>query len=241
MTRFAILSDPHANFEALNEVFKDIETFGVDRIYCLGDVVGYGPEPQKCVDLVREKGAKVVMGNHEQGLINIHYLRRFNQPAMDALRMTRELVTEETYQWLVTRPKAIAEDACRFVHGSPPDSVNEYIWKHAEDMTPVFRRYTEEFCFVGHTHELVRYSYRGGVSEKLPLPQGETLLVPDMRHLLNMGSVGQPRDGDSHAKYGVFDLEARTMHIRFVKYDIQKTVDLLKQHGFHSAFGDRLW
>ena len=81
MTRLAIMSDPHGNFEALTQVFKDIDSQGVDEVFCLGDIVGYGPQPQECCDLMRERKVMVITGNHEQGLINIHYLGGFNQPA----------------------------------------------------------------------------------------------------------------------------------------------------------------
>nr|WP_321255036.1 metallophosphoesterase family protein [uncultured Pseudodesulfovibrio sp.] len=241
MSRIAVMSDIHANFEALKAVLADLDGFAVDAVYCLGDQIGYGPQPQECVDLLRERGVKCLMGNHEQGLINIYYLRGFNQPAADALRKTREMISEETYQWLVSRPKSMVEYGCRFVHGTPPDVVAEYLWKHEKSMGEVFARYSEEICFVGHTHDLIRYVHRNGVSEKISLCQGDTPLEPDMRHLVNIGAVGQPRDGDNRAKYGLFDVESRLLTMRFVKYDIQKTVNRIREHGFHRAFGDRLW
>ncbi len=104
------------------------------------------------------------MGNHEQGLINIHYLTAFNQPARDALRKTREMITEGTYQWLVSHPKSLVLHDCRFVHGTPPDSASDYIWKHENHMDAVFTLFSEPICFVGHTHDLVRFTF-----EKTPL------------------------------------------------------------------------
>jgi len=241
MSRIALMADIHGNLEALGQVLKDIGTFGADAVYCLGDMVGYGPQPQECVDLLRSKDVKCTMGNHEQGLINIHYLRRFNQPAADALRRTREMISEETYQWLVTRPKSLTVHGCRLVHGLPPDSVNEYLWKHAKRMGDVFARYGEAVCFVGHTHDLLRFTGLRGVCEKHALTEGGQTLEPDVRHLVNIGSVGQPRDGDNRAKYVVFDPESRHLILRCVEYDIRKTADLISKHGFHRAFGDRLW
>ncbi|MCJ2165407.1 MULTISPECIES: metallophosphoesterase family protein [unclassified Pseudodesulfovibrio] len=241
MTLIAIMSDVHGNLEALKQVLDDLQSHEVEAAYCLGDMIGYGPQPQECVDLLRERGVNCTMGNHEQGLINIHYLRQFNQPAADALRKTREMITEETYQWLVSRPKAIKAHGCRMVHGLPPDSVSEYLWKYKDDMAGVFARYSEEICFVGHTHALVRFTCRGGVCEKRPLPQGDTGLAPGMRHLVNIGSVGQPRDGDNRAKYGLFDPKTRILTMRFIPYDIRKTADLITEHGFNRGFADRLW
>ncbi|MBG0791038.1 MAG: metallophosphoesterase family protein [Desulfovibrionaceae bacterium] len=241
MPRIAIMSDVHGNFEALKEVVRDLEGTGASAAYCLGDMVGYGPQPQECVDLLRERGVECIMGNHEQGLINIHYLRGFNQPAADALRWTREAITEEAYQWLTTRHKALSVHGCRMVHGLPPDSVTEYLWKHRNRMAEVFAGYPEPVCFVGHTHDLKRYTYQGGVSEEMPFPRVPFRLEPECRHLVNVGAVGQPRDGDNRAKYLLFDTDARTLELRRVPYDIQKTVDRISHCGLHRAFGDRLW
>jgi len=241
MTRIAILSDPHSNFEALSQVFKDIDAHNVDEIYCLGDVVGYGPQPQECCDLLREREVTLLQGNHEQGLISIHHQCHFNQPACDSLRKTREMITEETYQWLVSHHKSVVAHGCRFVHGTPPDSVNKYIWKYEKSMGEIFARFTEGVCFVGHTHDLMRFTYDTEASGKLPLHEGDTTLELGMRHVVNVGAVGQPRDGDNHAKYALYDLDSRVLTMRFIDYDIRKTADLIIKHGFHRSFADRLW
>ncbi|QJB55944.1 metallophosphoesterase family protein [Pseudodesulfovibrio sp. zrk46] len=244
MPKIAVFSDVHSNYEALLRVFEDIDKQGVDSIYCLGDLVGYGPQPQECCDLVRERGESVqmVQGNHEQGLINIYYLQGFNQPAKDALRKTREMVTDETYEWLVAHPKSLSEQGCRFVHGVPPNSASEYIWKYEKEMGEVFSRYTEGVCFVGHTHDLMRFTCRDRkASEKLPLNEGELRLDKDTRHLLNIGAVGQPRDGDNSAKYALYDTDAQILTMRFIPYDIKKTADLIRACGLHRGYADRLW
>jgi len=241
MTSFAIMSDPHGNLEALTRVFRDVDSRGVDEVFCLGDVVGYGPQPQECAALLRERSVTLVMGNHEQGLLNSHYLRRFNQPACDALLKTREMLTEGMHAWLVSRPKAAVAHGCRFVHGTPPDDVNEYIWKYEKTMGGIFARFSEDVCFVGHTHDLMRFTFGQEASGRLPLPEGDTTLEQGMRHVVNVGSVGQPRDGDNRAKYALYDPDSRILTMRFVEYDIRKTADLIIKHGFHRAFADRLW
>lgn len=243
MAKLAILSDIHANYEALKSVLTDVDAQGVDEIIVLGDVIGYGPQPQECCDLLRKReNMTVLQGNHEQGLINIHHLHGFNQPARDALRKTREWITEETYQWLVSRPKSHVVHGCRFVHGTPPHSVNDYLWKYEKDMGEVFRLYPEAVCFVGHTHDLMRFTYEGGhASDRLELHEGVVQLEPDMRHLLNVGAVGQPRDGDNSAKYALFDVEKRVVEIRYISYDIEKTVKLIWSNGLNRGFGNRLW
>lgn len=242
MPLLAIFSDIHSNFEALGAVLADIDAHGADERYCLGDIIGYGPQPQECCDLLRTRNMTVLQGNHEQGLINIHHLHGFNQPARDALRKTREMITDETYEWLVSRPKSAVAHDCRFVHGTPPDSVTDYIWKHETSMTSIFQRYPETMCFVGHTHDLMRFTLDAGTaSGKRTLPEGKTILEPNMRHLLNIGAVGQPRDGSCHAKYALYDTGTRTVTMRFVPYDIKKTADRIRACGLHRAFADRLW
>jgi len=241
MPRIAIMSDVHGNLEALKEVLRDLDGRGATETFCLGDMVGYGPQPQECVDLLRARGVRCTMGNHEQGLINIHYLRGFNQPAADALRWTREAINEETYRWLTSRHKSIVAHGCRMVHGLPPDSVNEYLWSHLGRMPEVFAGFAEPVCFVGHTHALKRFTCRAGVCEGLPLVPGITELEPGCRHLVNVGAVGQPRDGDNRAKYVLLDTGKRVLELRAVAYDIQKTVDRIEHCGLHRGFGDRLW
>ncbi|WP_319470310.1 metallophosphoesterase family protein [uncultured Pseudodesulfovibrio sp.] len=240
MSRIAILSDVHGNLEALTQVLRDLDTLGHDTAVCLGDIVGYGPQPQECCDLLRERDMHVVMGNHEQGLINIHYLTAFNQPARDALRKTREMITEDTYQWLVSHSKSLVLHDCRFVHGTPPDSASDYIWKHEKHMDAVFALFSEPVCFVGHTHDLVRFTFENNAAKKLPLPQGDTTLDPAQRHLVNIGAVGQPRDGDNRAKYAVYDTESHVLTVRYIPYDVEKTARLITAHGFHRGFADRL-
>jgi len=242
MPRLAIFSDVHANYEALKQVLTDIDTQNVDELFCLGDLIGYGPQPQECCDLLHERDMIILQGNHEQGLINIHHLHGFNQPARDALRKTREWITEETYQWLVSHPKSHVAHNCRFVHGVPPHSVNDYIWKYEKEMGEIFKRYPEGVCFTGHTHDLMRFTLLNGEpSGKLPLPEGETKLDQNGRHLLNIGAVGQPRDGSNKAKYALFDTDTMTTTMRFITYDIEKTASLIRARGLHRAFGDRLW
>ena len=242
MPVIAILSDIHANYEALRRVLDDLDAHPHDAEVCLGDVVGYGPQPQECCDLLRGREMTIVQGNHEQGLINIYHLGTFNQPAKDSLRRTREMIDDATYEWLVSHPKSAVVHDCRFVHGVPPDDAKEYLWKYEDRMGELFGRFSERVCFVGHTHDLMRFTADGeGVSGRLPLPEGETRLEPDCRHLVNVGAVGQPRDGDNRAKYALFDTKSGLLTLRFIEYDIARTAELIRAHGFHRGFADRLW
>lgn len=166
MAQIALISDVHANFEALKEVLADIDSHSPDVLVCLGDLVGYGPQPQECCDLLRERDMTMVQGNHEQGLINIYHLNDFNQPAKDALRRTREMIDDATYEWLISHPKSAVLEDCRFVHGVPPDSAKGYLWKYEDRINELFARFDEPVCFVGHTHDLMRFTWdRGGIRQ----------------------------------------------------------------------------
>lgn len=238
--RIAVISDIHANLEAFRAVLGDIDDQNVDSIICLGDIIGYGPDPQECVDLIRERDIPTVMGNHEQGLINQIYLARFNPPTRDMILMTRELLDDETVNWLITRPKALIMHGSRFVHGCPPDLVGEYLWKHAGCYERLFYNYPEQFCFVGHTHELIHiHGDIDDVTNDL-LEPGRISLDMDERHIINVGSVGQPRSNGPEAKYVIHDAAARTLEVRFIPYDNQTTADKIRTRGFNRAFADRL-
>ncbi|GAB7022691.1 metallophosphoesterase family protein [Salidesulfovibrio brasiliensis] len=239
-SRIAVLSDIHGNLEAFRAVLGDIESRDVEMTVSLGDVIGYGPDPQACADLVRASGIKTIMGNHEQGLINNIYLARFNPTARDMLLMTREMLDEETVQWLITRPKALTIGDCRFVHGCPPDLVSEYLWKHAGNYEPLFAAFIERYCFVGHTHELRHVHGNTNKATAEHLTGGTFRLDTGQRHIINAGAVGQPRGNGPDAKYLIFDTVAATIEVRFIPYDNLKTAEKIRRLGFNRAFADRL-
>lgn len=237
--RLAVFSDVHGNYEALKSVLSDMDTQHLDAVYCLGDTVGYGPEPEECTRLVRERGIDMVLGNHEQGLLGDVYLRWFNPQARDMLLMTRSLLSDDSLRWLTSRPKGMVRHGLRFVHGCPPDEVRTYIYKCHETMEQVFASFSEPVCFVGHTHELWRYEWDGRDYRRTGL-DAPVALNPGTRHILNVGAVGQPRDGNVKAKYVIYEPQARKVEVRFVPYDIEKTVERLKERGFPAVYGKRL-
>lgn len=239
-TRIAVLSDIHGNLEAFRAVLGDIEARGADLVVSLGDVIGYGPDPQACVDLVRSAGIRTIMGNHEQGLINTMYLARFNPPTRDMLLMTREMLDEETVQWLTTRPKCLTLDGCRFTHGCPPDLVSEYLWKHAGQYSALFDTFDEHCCFVGHTHELLHIHGDAEDATVDHIGPGSHPVRESERHIINVGAVGQPRGNGPEAKYVIFDRQTKTLEVRFIPYDNLKTAEKIRSHGFNRAFADRL-
>lgn len=228
----AIVSDIHGNLDALRAVLADIERQGITDIYCLGDVVGYGPNPCACVDLARSFKV-TLLGNHDQAAL--FDPEGFSGPAERAIFWTRQQLEEvgpraeraARWEFLAGLPRTHRENGTQFVHGSPRSPLNEYVFP--EDVahgTKLERLFTlvERCCFQGHTHVpgVFESDGQGGViflrSEELP--QGYR--VGARKVMVNVGSVGQPRDGDPRACYVVFD--GATIRYRRVEYDIEATI-----------------
>ncbi len=237
--RIAVFSDVHGNLAALESVLSDLDRLGVDEVYSLGDVVGYGPEPEECTRLVRERGIEMVLGNHEQGLLGDYYLSWFNPQARDMLLKTRALLSDDSLRWLTSRPKSMERCGCRFVHGCPPSDVRTYIYSCHARLGEVFASFAESVCFVGHTHELWHYEFDGAEGTRQALDRVVTL-DPETRHIINVGAVGQPRDGNPNAKYVIYEPHTRRLEVCFVPYDIERTVKRIKDRGFPAVYGRRL-
>jgi diadenosine tetraphosphatase ApaH/serine/threonine PP2A family protein phosphatase len=231
----AIISDIHANWEALQAVLQDAARHGARDVYCLGDLVGYGPNPRECLDLLQFLEFRVVLqGNHDQAVIG--QTRGFNPHAEETLRWTKhELRTplpddesvERRRRFLCQLPFSYEEDDFLFVHGSPRDPLYEYIFPtdatDARKMGQIFVQ-VPRYCFVGHTHlpgiftpDLHFYSM-----EELD----GTWRLSDGKMICNVGSVGQPRDNDWRACYVLIDGD--TIRFRRVSYDIIRTVEKIR-------------
>lgn len=240
--RLAVISDIHANLEAFHEVLRDLDGQKTDDIVCLGDNVGYGPEPQAVLDLLEQRGISSVTGNHELGLLSWPDLGGFNPYAAQIITKTRDMVEERAMDAIRDMPLFIIRHGCRFVHGMPPESYYEYLYLCSNDDLPaVFHRYAERICFVGHTHELRLASFDGETATRRNLEQETVQLRKDMRYIVNAGSVGQPRDGDNRAKYVIWDSDKDTIEARFIPYDIEKTVRRMEEEGLPKRYADRLW
>jgi diadenosine tetraphosphatase ApaH/serine/threonine PP2A family protein phosphatase len=225
----AIISDIHSNLEALQAVLADIASCGVEEVYCLGDVVGYGPNPRECLDLVMS--CKVVLlGNHDQAVL--FDPENFNPAAERATYWTREqleaalpsrAVADRRWEFLGERPLRHREEQLLFVHGSPRNPLNEYIFP--EDvyspgkMGSIFKL-VERYCFQGHTH--VPGIFTESLEFFTPEDVNDVYLLDGRKVLCNVGSVGQPRDGDWRACYVLLD--DRAIRYRRVEYDVEQTV-----------------
>ncbi len=243
--RFAILSDIHGNLEAFARVLEDIERQRVAATFCLGDIIGYGPDPEAVVELLRRRAIPSVMGNHELGLAKKSQLGWFNPMARKALSVTQSLLSSQARDYVVSLPRSLAWADYYFVHGFPPDSVRIYLFeKDRDELMAVFVSSSFRVCFVGHTHELEVVWRKRDQLRRTPL-MADTLdkpvrIWPDAQYIINVGSVGQPRDGDNRAKYMIFDEEAQNLELRCLEYDFETTARKILDRGLPEQYARRL-
>ncbi|MGD9243439.1 MAG: metallophosphoesterase family protein, partial [Desulfobacterales bacterium] len=168
--KVAIISDIHGNLDAFGQVLIDIEAWGIDAVVCLGDNVGYGPEPEQVIRQVRERNIPCVMGNHERAVLDGEYLNWFNPTARRSLQQTMTLLSEESFDYIRGMKSSLVMYESRFVHGFPPDSMNIYLFQVSKDtLEQTFREMKERICFVGHTHELKLIGFDGKISQYISL------------------------------------------------------------------------
>lgn len=227
--KLAVISDIHGNLEALEKVFLDISKKNVDQIICLGDVVGYGPKPNECIELILENKIKCVKGNHDETCTSLKNIESFNDSAADAANWTNKTLKENNKKYLEDLPNTISKDGMLFVHGSPFDPLYEYVDRNKvmseEYSKEIEQNIKEKVIFVGHTHR------------PFNIKKNEYLSI-------NPGSVGQPRDGDSRAAYCLFDTKTREEErgeIIRVEYDIAKTQDQMVKEKLPDFLINRLF
>ena len=240
--KIAIISDIHGNYEALLRVHEDIQKAQVDKIICLGDFVGYGPQPEEVAQFLIQNKIPCVMGNHEKAILNRETLAGFNADAMLSIELTRGLVSKKTMEYISKLPANLIMNNMLFVHGAPPDLVNTYFSRLSDDeLTNIFNDMEQQIAFIGHTHDPLCWFYDGKILDFIMLRQGINHLDSKVKNIINVGSVGQPRDGNSDAKYVIFDDAEFTVDLRYVKYDIDKTADLLAKKHFPKYNAERLY
>jgi predicted phosphodiesterase len=221
--RILLISDIHANLVALETVLQHAPAY--DAVWCLGDVVGYGPHPNECVARLRGLDGLSLTGNHDQAVLGNVPLAQFRDNARLALEWTQRVLTPESCAWLAARPPkyTLAQYDLTLVHASPREPIWEYI-ENAQLALENFAFFDTPFCFFGHTHQPIAYQLRVAdrVLEADFLPENKPyLLAPKL--LLNPGSVGQPRDGDRRAAFGMYDTDTQILVHHRVEYDIAAT------------------
>jgi len=239
--RIAVISDIHANQDAFKQVLMDIGKSNIDNTVCLGDNIGYGPEPEQVVAMLKDHNIPTVMGNHELAVIDQNYLSLFNPLARKSLLRTIKLLSEETINFFYGLEPFLTRYECRFVHGFPPDSAAMYLFQVPEDeLLLTFKQMKERICFLGHTHRLEIIDFNGQVVTRAPLTKTITNLDRNHQYIINIGSVGQPRDGNNSAKYVIWDTLNDNIEVKFIPYDIVSVIDKIIAIGFPIEHAVRL-
>lgn len=234
----AVLSDVHGNLEALQAVLEDAAREGASRVVSLGDVVGYGANPNECVERVAKEASTMVLGNHDQAAIDESASEHFNAVARRAIEWTRQELTPENIQRLRETAVEAVEDGQRYVHASPDDPLSwNYVLTHS-DALAAFECFSERICWIGHSHVPARLLLRGG--ELKILHDVEFKIPEDGRALVNVGSVGQPRDGDWMASYALFDASTQRVIARRVSYDREAAASKILAAGLPEILARRL-
>jgi diadenosine tetraphosphatase ApaH/serine/threonine PP2A family protein phosphatase len=235
--RFAILSDLHANLEATEAVLADARERDCTHYLCLGDVVGYNANPHECVELVQKMGCPVVMGNHDEQATLVESSRGFNALAEAAINWTREHLTNEDKQWLRALPLTQQVRDFTIVHASLDMPQQWGYVFNSLDAIASFTYQQTTVCFFGHTHVAGAF-VRDDHVKKVKVE--ELAIEETKKYFINVGSVGQPRDGDWRAAYCIYHIEKNVVEQRRVKYDLATTQRKIIQAGLPQPLADRL-
>jgi len=234
--RVLVLSDVHANLAALEAVLADAPDH--DALWSLGDIVGYGPDPNECVALLRERDHVAIPGNHDWGVLGKLDLEYFNAAARDANLWSRQVLDAESRQYLEALPEKQVLQGVTLAHGSPRDPLWEYLLSHQAAKIS-FSYFGTDLCLVGHTHVPMIFRDESGAYDCQAIypPTDRVIRLDRQRYIINPGSVGQPRDHDPRAAYMLLDTEAWTVMFRRVEYDVARTQERMRA----AKLPRRLW
>jgi predicted phosphodiesterase len=222
--RLALISDIHSNIEALKAVYADIDGQKVDETVCLGDIVGYGVNPNECVELVRERCPIILLGNHDAAAVGLLPTHHFNIHAKIAIEWTVDNMKKGLAAFLHALPLREVKENSTLVHATPYEPNMWYYITSLEEAVFNFQFFETQFCFIGHTHIPIIIVLNN--EKELYVHQDPQIGFGDLegsRFLINVGSVGQPRDRDPRACYGILDTDQKQFTLRRVEYDFTKT------------------
>jgi len=235
--RLAIFGDIHANLEALQACLREMERDRVDRYLCIGDLVGYGADPKECLRLTREVANLTVVGNHEHAVSEMLDIEFFNVYAREAIYWTRRQLTPAEIQYLGSLPLVETTGEITLVHSSPVQPERFDYVQTLNDAEEAFRRLTTRLCFIGHSHVPITFLKKGTIQ----VSQAREVHLDDHEAaIINVGSVGQPRDRDPRACYVLYDSDRAVILFRRVEYDVESAVDKILSAGLPQILGERL-
>lgn len=242
--RYLVLTDIHANLEALDTCLTDAGVRGFDKTLVLGDLVGYGPDPNAVIERVLQlEPVAIVRGNHDKVACGLEQAEGFNNVAKSAAHWTLEMLTPAYREWLAALPEGPTDvdDDVQICHGSPFDE-DAYIFDEL-DAVRALKVSTRPLCLFGHTHYPVTFELSNDAFESLgPATAAETRIAmrPGSKYLINPGSVGQPRDGDARAAYGIADTGAHCVELFRLKYPVEETQTKIAKAGLPDVLAQRL-
>jgi predicted phosphodiesterase len=234
---YAIISDVHANLEAVEACFKRIDEINPDRIICLGDLVDYCAQPNEVIDIIKSRCDVVVLGNHDESQFKYSLIDGYTEFARVSSKHTRTVVSAEHVEYFKTLPRFHSEHDLFFIHASPAvrDSYKYVLNEEAAAIN--FRSFKEKICFIGHSHKPIIFeeSHEQAVIKK------DYVLDAGKRYIINVGSVGQPRNGDPRLCFGVFDSAKFEFHHERISYDIKSASEKILAQGLPRHLAERLF
>lgn len=237
--RVALFSDVHSNFFALNAVIKDMSLREIDQYICLGDIVGYAAQPAECIKMIRDLKADVIMGNHDLYATNDESLSWFNSIALAGLEYSRKALSKSDKQWLASQPLVRRYPDFTVVHATL-DQPDEWEYITSINMAKHHFKLQDQFlCFIGHTHQ-VKIFQQTGDQVKLIRGSAKTRLNKKFRYLINVGSVGQPRDHNPDSSYVVYDTEKNVVEFYRIEYPVEEAMQSIVDAGLPPYLGLRL-
>ncbi len=235
--RYGVIADIHSNLEALESVLSALGGENIDKYICCGDIVGYGADPGGCIRLLRECTSQIVAGNHDYAAVGLTDIKNFNPSAQEAVRWTQEQLTQSETEFLSNLPLFLIVDGLFVVHATPfqPEKW-EYI-RTTYDAFRSFKAFSESLCFVGHSHTPVTFISNKSLSFSF---DEEVNVEENRRYIVNVGSVGQPRDGSPSACFAVYDTDSGALQLKRVEYDIKGAQKKIIEAGLPGFLARRL-
>lgn len=237
--KYGFFSDVHANLEALKACIIDFRAEKLDKVFFIGDAVGYGPYPDECVKLINDIAEIKLMGNHDYAALGLMETDFFNQYAAESMGWTKSSISRKTIEIMSDFELLYVMDNMLLVHSSPREPELWHYILDMDDATESFDYFKEKICLLGHTHRPY-IVYKENTGETLLSKQAEEIVADGRRYLVNIGSVGQPRDGDPRSCYLIFDTEAGSIKHKRVSYNIKATQKDMAKIGLPEYLIERL-
>lgn len=234
---YAIISDIHANMEALEVCFNEIDNIKPDRVICLGDIVDYCAEPNEATELIKQKCDTVILGNHDEAQFNYELPAKWTDNAFASSKHTRTVIKPEHIEYFRSLPDKLSENNFLFVHATPFVPRNYRYIRDADAAGINFNHFDEKICFIGHSH--IPVIFENSDNEVKQVQPG--ILNRENKYIINVGSVGQPRDNDPRLSFGIFDTETYEYKNVRLSYDIKSAAQKIIKEGLPVYLADRLF